>query len=394
MTKRFKEPAIVFGGGINGLGIVRNLGGAGVRVYCVTERADPAAFSSRCYKRIVISNYRERTDLVRAFLEDFSRKTSSRPVIFATDDIGTLMLSELADTIRDDYSFVVAKREAAETLVVKSRFYLSLAKASVPFPRVYTLGEFGSLENLKKEVHYPLFIRPSISPQFARVFNRKGFIADNDDELDYYFNLTLKHKIDVLFQEIIFGPDTNQYGISGLFGRTGEPLAFFAYHRLRSWPPMFGNSSLMESYPLAGLSDMQNILIKYLRSIGYCGVMDAEFKRDIRDNQFKVLEVNARSWWQNSFPTKCGQNIILKAYLDAVGQKIKRDEEYISGIKWVEAFGDLRSSIQNRELMRLRWFKSLSNIRDFAFFDASDPLPFLSRPYCVMAAILQAKPGL
>lgn len=389
MTTHFKEPAIVFGGDINGLGVTRNLGKVGIRVYCVTERVDPAAFSRRCHKRIVIPNYRERRDLVKSFLQGFSRKTSSRPVIFATDDIGTLMLSELANTLKDDYTFVMPNREVAETLVVKSKFYDSLAKASVPFPRVYKLDEFGSMENLKKSVRYPLFIRPSISPRFSRVFKRKGFIAANEKELDYYYSLASRQKIEVLFQEIILGPDTRQFGISGLFGKAGEPLAFFGYHRLRGWPVMFGNSSLMESWPISELSKMQSILIRYLRSIGYHGIMDAEFKKDNRDNQFKLLEVNARSWWQNSFPTKCGQNIILKAYLDAIGQKIKPSEEYAAGIKWVDALGDLRSSIQNGGIMRLKWFKSLSGIRDFAFFDISDPLPFLSRPLCILATSLQ-----
>ena len=32
-----------------------------------------------------------------------------------------------------------------------------------------------------------------------------------------------------------------------------------------------------------------------------------------------VLESDDRSWFQNSFPTRCGPNTILKAYLDAVG---------------------------------------------------------------------------
>ena len=390
MTRHFKEPAIVFGGGMNGLGVVRNLGNAGIKVYCVTERVDLAAFSRRCHKRIVIPNFRERKDLVKSFLENFSRKTSSRPVIFATDDIGTLMLSELASCLRDDYSFVVPNREVAETLVVKNKFYDSLTKTAIPFPHIYTLDEFGGMENLKRKVHYPLFIRPSVSPRFSRVFKRKGFIVANEEELDYYYGLALRQKIDVMFQEIVFGPDTCQYGINGLFGRSGEPLAFFAYHRLRGWPVMFGNSSLMESRPLSELSKMLNSLITYLRSIGYYGVMDAELRKDTRDNQFKLIEVNARSWWQNSFPTKCGQNLIFKAYLDAIGQRITPSEKYAVGIKWVDALSDLRSSIQGGEIMRLKWFRSLKSIRDFAFFDLSDPLPFLSRPLCIAATAIES----
>jgi predicted ATP-grasp superfamily ATP-dependent carboligase len=389
MTRRFKEPVIVFGGGINGLGITRNLGNAGIRVYMVTERLDPAAFSRRCHKRIIIPNFSEREDLVKSFLENFSRKTSSRPVIFSTDDIGTLMLSKLANTLRDDYIFVMPNREVAETLVDKRKFYNSLTKEAIPFPRVYTLDEFGSIENLKKRVRYPLFIRPSISPRFGYEFKRKGFVAANEKELCYYYSLASRRKIDVLFQEIIFGPTTLQFGISGLFGKSGEPLAFFGYHRLRSWPVMFGNSSLMESWPISELLEIQNVIIRYLRSIGYRGIMDAEFKKDTRDKQFKLLEVNARSWWQNSFPTKCGQNIILKAYLDAIGQKIKPSEEYAVGKKWVDAAGDVRSSIQNGGIMGWKWLKSLSGIRDFAFFDFSDPLPLLSRLLCIAATSAQ-----
>lgn len=376
MIGRFKEPAIVFGGGMNGLGVTRNLGTAGVKVYCVTERVDSAAFSNRCYKRIVIPNYGGRARFVRSFLEDFSRKTTSRPVIFATDDIGTLMLSELADTIRDDYNFVVPKKDVARTLVIKQRFYDSLAKTSVPFPRVYTPNSSGGLESLKEEARYPLFIRPSISPQFTKVFKRKGFIASNDKELAYYYNLASRHKIDVMFQEIIFGSDANQYGISGLFGKKGGPLAFFAYHRLRSWPPMFGNSSLMESYPLTELSEMQSVLKEYLIDIGYSGIMDAEFKRDIRDNQFKLLEVNARSWWQNLFPTKCGLNIILKAYLDAIGEDVTYSEDYVEGLKWIDLPNDLLSAVFEKKLLTREWFGSIGNIKAFSYFDFHDPGPF------------------
>jgi len=389
LTRRFKEPAIVFGGGMNGLGIVRNLWKAGINVHCVTERIlDPALLSRGCYRRTVIPNFRERRDLVTLFLRNFSAKVSSRPVIFSTDDMGTLMLSDLANTLKDDYTFVMPSREVAETLVVKTKFYDSLKKASVPFPRVYKVEEFGNMMNLKKMVHYPLFIRPTFSQRFGKMFKRKGFVAANEKELDHYYSLALRQNMDVLFQEIVNGPDTSLYGIAGLFGKAGEPLAFFGYRRLRGWPVMFGNNSLIESWPLSELSKTQSILIEYLRSIGYHGIMEAEFKIDSRDNQFKLLEVNARSWWQNSFPTKCGQNIVLKAYLDAIGKKVKPSEDYIKGLRWVDALGDLRSSIQNGEIMRLKWFKSLSRIRDFAFFDISDPLPFLSRPLWVAGDVI------
>lgn len=41
---RYRNPAIVFGGGVNGLDLVRNLGRNGVDVYCVVDKTDIAFF--------------------------------------------------------------------------------------------------------------------------------------------------------------------------------------------------------------------------------------------------------------------------------------------------------------------------------------------------------------
>ena len=48
----------------------------------------------------------------------------------------------------------------------------------------------------------------------------------------------------------------------------------------------------------------KNKIINYLKKIQFNGLFDAEFKKDPRDGNFKLIEINARSWWQNSFPTK------------------------------------------------------------------------------------------
>jgi predicted ATP-grasp superfamily ATP-dependent carboligase len=298
------------------------------------------------------------------------------------------MLSTLASNIRDDYYFVMPKKEIVETFVIKRKFYESLAEKSIPHPRVLIPTSFDSMRKLKKEIQYPVYIRPSISPKFAKVFKKKGFIANTEKEIDHYYSLASKHKIEVMFQEIVYGPDTNHYGISGAFNRKGKPLALFGYHRLRGWPVMFGNSSLMESMALSELSGLKNMIVHYLGNLGYYGIMDAEFKKDIRDGQFRLLEVNARSWWQNYLPTKCGQNIVLKAYLDAIGENVEYKEKYAVGTKWVDLFGDLRSAIQSGEIGRKRWFRSFRNVRAASYFDASDPLPFFARLFCIANELL------
>ena len=63
-----KVPAYVLGGGINGLGVVRNLGRNGVTVYCVVEKHEQAIYSKFCKKSYVVPNIERNSSILRDFL--------------------------------------------------------------------------------------------------------------------------------------------------------------------------------------------------------------------------------------------------------------------------------------------------------------------------------------
>jgi predicted ATP-grasp superfamily ATP-dependent carboligase len=371
-----REPVIVFGSGITGLGISRNLGKEGINVYCISDRFDAASFSRYCRKTIILPNFRERKGLVKAFLTSFSKKVSPRGVVFATDDLVTLLLSELKSEIKDDFYFLVPEIETAEKVVNKRKFHESLENSSIPHPKTVIPANRESIRSSTEELRFPILVKPSISPIFVKEFGIKSFVARSQEELLEYQKIVLKHNIDVIFQEIIPGPDSNLYGIPGTFGRGGKALALFAYRRIRGWPITFGNNSIIESVALEKLSFLKEAIKRYMEANKYYGVAEAEFKLDPRDGLFKILEMNARSWWQNSFPTKCGLNIILKAYLDAIGEDVAYSEDYVEGLKWINLPNDLLSSVFEKKLFTREWFKSVRNVRAFSFFDLYDPWPF------------------
>ena len=379
---KFRFPAIVFGGGITGLGIVGNLGRVGVDVYCVVGGVDAVVFSKYCRKHFLIPNFVKRKDLIKSFLNQFSKKHTTPAVVFPTDDLGTLVLSDLQDELKHDYYFIVPERGVAEKLVLKTNFYESLDKNKIPHPRVIIPTCLDDLKAASKELEYPIFVRPSISQYFSELFRKKGFVANSEAELCKYYRLFSKQNIEILFQEIIPGSDKYIFGIAGAFNKKSKPMALFAYHRLRGWPLMFGNNSLIESVAISRLPDLKEIVTEYLENIGYYGIMEAEFKQDPRNGKFKFLEINARSWWQNSFPTKCGLNIILKAYLDAIGEKVEYSEKYALNVKWIDFLSDIRSSIMSKEIVKNSWARSLRGIRDWANLDINDPFPYAARLLC------------
>jgi predicted ATP-grasp superfamily ATP-dependent carboligase len=289
-----------------------------------------------------------------------------------------LILSSLKDEMENEYAFMVPDKQVAETLVNKNRFYQSLDEKGIEHPKVIQGSADSDIRSIGRELGYQVFVRPSVTQDFSEVFEgRKGFVADSEAELLNQFARVRARNIKVLFQEVIPGPAANIYGIAGCFGHDSQPLALFGYHRMRGWPLLIGLNTLIESLPLSELRPQANLVAAYLRSIGYYGVMEAEFKLDPRDGRYKLLEINARSWFQNSFPTRCGLNIILKAYLDAVGTTTPYSEDYRAGVKWVNLLQDIAASVTEGEMMRSSWIRSLVGVEDNAFFDLSDPAPVL-----------------
>jgi predicted ATP-grasp superfamily ATP-dependent carboligase len=379
--KRFPIPAILFGGdSINALGVLRNLGRNGVAVYYVADQKDEAVFSRYCKRSFVIPNIERDRKILMTFLTNFEKKIGSSAVIFSGSDMFCLGLSSLENEMSRGYHVLLPKSDVVETLVNKRKFYQSLAEHDIPHPVTYFPESIDDIEAISKEAGYPVYVRPSISQVFSEIFRKKGFVARSREELLKYFTLATRYKIDVLVQEIVPGPATNMFGINGYFDKNGDPRGLFAYRRLREWPRGFGNGSLIESIPVCSLSSIKTSAVEYLHNLRYHGLMDAEFKRDSRDGQFKFLEVNARSWWQNSFPTKCGINLVFAAYLDALGEELDYDEDYVAGLRWSYFLNDTRSVIpmlKTGEITVGAWLSSLRMVDDWAYFSIDDLIPWI-----------------
>ena len=375
--KKFRIPAIVFGGGINGLGLVRNLGRSGVTTYCVVDRQDYVVYSRFCKKCFIVPHIEENKTVLMKFLAEFKKRLGDYAVLFPATDLFTVHLSELKETIESDYYMPLPSHEVVRVLLDKKEFYQSISEHNIPHPITYFPKSPEDTKTISEEVSYPIFVKPSMSQQFSSEFRKKGFIANSADELMKYYLLASKHEHDVIFQEIIPGlAAKNIYGIEGYFDKNFNPQALFAYCRLRGWPPVFGNTSLRESVSISKIVTPYVAARSYLQRLRFHGLMEAEWKRDPRDGVFKLLEINPRQSMQNTLPTKCGINLILTAYLDAIGEKVEYNEEYQKGIKWIDFMNDLRSSINTRVTIK-EWVASLSNVKEYAFFAVDDAIPWI-----------------
>jgi predicted ATP-grasp superfamily ATP-dependent carboligase len=137
----------------------------------------------------------------------------------------------------------------------------------------------------------------------------------------------------------------------------------------------------MVSVALEDVAPAAAALTRLLDRINYRGVFSAEFKRDPRDNQFKILEVNARPWWYVEFAAHCGLDVCKMSYRDALRMPVQTCEQYQVGRRCMMLAIDLLAFYAMRkkpESLRLsEWLESLRDADD-ALFSSRDPLPALA----------------
>ncbi|NMC78612.1 MAG: hypothetical protein GYA59_04545, partial [Chloroflexi bacterium] len=119
--------------------------------------------------------------------------------------------------------------------------------------------------------------------------------------------------------------------------------------------------------------------LNFFRGIDYRGIGSIEFKRDERDGQLTMIELNPRLWQQNIQATACGMNFPLIQYLDLTGNHPHAQTNFREGVRWLDAMADFQSFWdyhRQGKLSSWEWIRSWARARSFATFAPDDLGPF------------------
>ena len=224
---------------------------------------------------------------------------------------------------------------------------------------------------------YPLIIKGhEVTIWRSKISSKvKGFIANDEKELQEKTSFILAQNVSCLVQEVILGPDTNHVKYNCYMDSNGNIIAEFMLRKIRQYPIRFGVGSVVESIYDPNLLDVGRQLFS---GIGYSGVGSAEFKYDERDKKFKLIEINPRYWQQNYITTASKLNFAYINYCDLLSLPLPNVDSYELGVKWVNIYMDLFSYLDyNKEgsLSLNQWLTSLKGKKTWSDFVVHDPLP-------------------
>lgn len=361
---------IVLGGHVQGYGIVRIFGEAGISVTIVDDDPKNIARHSRYCNNYIKCNY---TDLVKTLLKLGSKGDHDGHVIFPTDDYYVKILSQNKQELEKYFRVTVDEWAHVDLFYNKSNSYPLVANLNIPIPETYYPKSSNDVEVIADSIRFPCIIKPSIMLDFYRRFKTKVFICNSKVELIQNFEKTRTqiNTSDILIQEIIPGGSRHQYSV-GAFAVGGEIVTSITGRRLRQHPIDFGNATTFaETVDIPILREYAAII---LHRANYFGLCEVEFKYDSRDGEFKFLEVNPRSWKWHLIAYAANQPILTNIYKYLNNQEIQKPQ-LTKSASWQDITTDLPIVIQ---LFIKRMFNaSETNNCIQAVFNLKDIRPFI-----------------
>jgi D-aspartate ligase len=378
--------AIVIGGEHPGLGIARSLGRRGIPVCIIDDQHSISQFSRYVTRVVRVKDLRDELKTVESILEIGQRYGMEGWVLFPTRDETVVAFSRHRDRLAKVFRVTTPGWDTVKWAWDKKNTYDRAAELGIPVPHTYNPRSEEELPGLYSRL--PLAIKPAIKENFFYATGAKAWRAETPEQLHDLFRRAIRQirPEEILVQEIIPGDGQRQYSYCAFF-RDGQAHSTLIAKRLRQHPREFGRAATyVETLDFPEIEELSQ---RFLRAIDHYGLVEVEFKQDPRDGQFKLLDVNARTWGFHSIGIPAGVDFPYLLFADQLGYPLDRYRAK-AGVGWLRGITDVPtvfSDLWAGELSLRSYWSSLKNTGTESVFCGEDPLPSLAEllmlPYLV-----------
>jgi predicted ATP-grasp superfamily ATP-dependent carboligase len=362
-------PAVIVGGDINGLGVVRSLAREGVPTWLVDcDRAD-LSMRSRFPTKITFPSL-SGSAAVDALVA-LRRHFATDPVLLLTQEETVKAVSASFDRVASLYRISMPEAMVMQRLIDKIGFQSLAESHGFSIPRAVHLRQADDLTACDA-LNYPCVLKPVVkTPDYAARF-KKAYKVEDPAKLREIF-LGIESAAEMIAQEWIEGGDDRIYFCLQYRARDGNANVSFAGRKLRSWPLHTGGTASCVPAPEVA-EELTRITDAFFTAVGFFGIGSMEFKRHISTGQFMMIEPTVgRTDFQEEIATLNGVNIPYAAYCAELGRGVPRSRPIGTPSAWSVSPIDRWASRMHANLGR----RFPSDLRRFdALWRLDDPLPW------------------
>ncbi len=382
-----KPGAIIIEGHVQGIANTRALGRAGIPVIVVDKDNCIARYSKYCKGYFKCPDYKTE-EFAQFLIELATREGLNGWSLIPSNDHAVYTISKYKQELSGHFKVITPDIGIVDNIYKKHRLLALAKKVGVPIPATWdplttkdiNLGTYS----------YPAMIKGREGLTFYKATGRKVFLAQNKADLLHTIDVfpNAISLTDTFVQEVIPSGANNKTISFTAFCINGEIKTHWTGIKLREHPAKFGTATFTESIENNEVYKHSKILLKELK---YTGVCEVEYLFDHRSEEYKLIEINARTWLWVGLAIACGVNypLIIHNYLNGIEPEYPSD--YRTGLKWINIITDLAYSVRSLfsgKLSLNSYMKSINGKKVRAIFDGRDVLPgimfLLLIPYMVL----------
>lgn len=303
-----------------GLSVIRCLGKKGIEViaFDYSKEGTYGAASKYLSSQRIVPHYKDEEELLE-YLLAYGKKEDVKPVLHPTADAYVEFMDKYLHELKNYYLFPMTQKGLWQRVMDKDGIRALCNTHNVLVPETINAQDYNA-DLVEKRIGYPCLLKPRRSPEFVSHYRKKMFVCDNQESLEDSLQITSADGFDMLIQRKILGPDSNVYTYDAYLSQASKVTHSTTCQKLRQFPINFGASSYTKHNQIDMLSKIGS---DFLEAIGYKGFAEIEFKKDIRNHHYYLIEVNTRTTTLNCLLERIGLNFPYIAYREMSGYSLE-----------------------------------------------------------------------
>ncbi len=389
IPKVFKHPnkapgAIIIEGHVQGLSNTRSLGEKGIPVIVIDKVNCIARYSKYCKKFFLCPDFIK--DEFAYFLIDLAKKENIRDwVLLPSNDHAVYTISKHKALLEQYFKVITPGIDIIDNIYDKARLIGIAKKCDVPIPKTQFFTSVN--DKILETIRFPVITRGRNGLSFYKIMLKKALIANDEQELRAQLKIiSEKYSIEGTFTQSVIPFDGSNKTISfTAFCVNGDIKAYWMGIKLREHPLRFGTATFAQS---VNIPECFNISVPLLKALKYTGVCEVEYLFDPREKQYKLIEINARTWLWVGLAKACGVDYAKMIYDFANHNDINYPEAYDIGKYWINPITDTVYAVLGMLKGKMRPAEYLSTLRSNhivnAMFTIQDIKPGFAYMYNVL----------